>query len=117
MSAPLTVEARIRLNAGRRFAFGPGKAELLARIDATGSISEAAKTMEMSYMRAWQIVKSLDTAFAEPLVLKARGGKTKGGATLSATGREVLRLYREMESAAQSACEKSTRGFARLLKP
>ncbi|HEY8992154.1 MAG TPA: hypothetical protein VIM46_09285 [Luteolibacter sp.] len=115
MTAPLTVEARIRMNSGRRFAFGPGKAELLARIDATGSISEAAKTMEMSYLRAWKIVKSLDSGFAEPLVLKSRGGKTKGGATLSDTGREVLRLYREMESAAQAACEKSGRDIARLL--
>lgn len=116
MSAPLTVEAKIRMNSGRRFAFGPGKAELLARIEATGSISEAAKTMEMSYMRAWQIVKSLDGAFAEPLVLKSRGGKAKGGATLSETGREVLRLYRDMEASAQSACEKSGARIAALLK-
>lgn len=116
MSAPLTIEAKIRMSSGRRFAFGPGKADLLARIEATGSISEAAKTMEMSYMRAWQIVKSLDTAFDEPLVLKSRGGKTKGGATLSETGREVLRLYREMETAAQSACEKSTAHLSALLK-
>lgn len=116
MSSPLVVEAKIRMNSGRRFAFGPGKAELLARIEATGSISEAAKTMEMSYMRAWQIVKSLDTAFAEPLVLKSRGGKTKGGATLSDTGREVLRLYRDMEASAQSACEKSGAHIAAFLK-
>jgi molybdate transport system regulatory protein len=116
MSAPLVVEAKLRMNSGRRFAFGPGKADLLARIEATGSISEAAKTMEMSYMRAWQIVKSLDTAFAEPLVLKSRGGKCKGGATLSDSGREVLRLYRDMENAARSACEKSGSRIAALLK-
>ena len=117
MTAPLTVEAKIRMNSGRRFAFGPGKAELLDRIEATGSISEAAKTMEMSYLRAWKIVKSLDTGFTEPLVLKSRGGKSKGGATLSETGREVLRLYREIESAAQAACEKSGRRLAGLLTP
>jgi molybdate transport system regulatory protein len=116
MPAPLTLEPSLRLNAGRRFAFGPGKADLLARIEATGSISEAAKSMEMSYMRAWQIVKSLDTAFAEPLVLKSRGGKTKGGATLSDTGREVLRLYREMQTAAHTACEKPRTRLAALLK-
>jgi molybdate transport system regulatory protein len=117
MPAPLIIEAKIRMNAGRAFAFGPGKADLLARIEATGSISEAAKTMEMSYMRAWQIVKSLEKSFSEPLVLKARGGKTKGGATLSETGREVLRLYREIETAANAACQKSAREIERLLKP
>jgi molybdate transport system regulatory protein len=116
MPASLIVEAKIRMNAGRSFAFGPGKADLLARIEATGSISEAAKTMEMSYMRAWQIVKSLEKSFAEPLVLKARGGKTKGGATLSETGREVLRLYRDIETSANAACQKSARDIERLLK-
>jgi molybdate transport system regulatory protein len=116
MPAPLIIEAKIRMNAGRAFAFGPGKADLLARIEATGSISEAAKTMEMSYMRAWQIVKSLEKSFAEPLVLKARGGKTKGGATLSETGREVLRLYREIETSANAVAGKGTAALARLLK-
>jgi molybdate transport system regulatory protein len=115
MPAPLTLEPSLRLNSGRRFAFGPGKADLLARIEATGSISEAAKSMEMSYMRAWQIVKSLDTAFAEPLVLKSRGGKTKGGATLSDTGREVLSLYRAMQTATHTACEKPLRKLEHLL--
>jgi molybdate transport system regulatory protein len=116
MPTPLTIEAKIRMNAGRSFAFGPGKADLLARIEATGSISEAAKTMEMSYMRAWQIVKSLEKSFTEPLVLKARGGKTKGGATLSETGREVLRLYREIETSANAACQKSGVRIAALLR-
>jgi molybdate transport system regulatory protein len=116
MPAPLIIEAKIRMNAGRAFAFGPGKADLLARIEATGSISEAAKTMEMSYMRAWQIVKSLEKSFSEPLVLKARGGKTKGGATLSETGREVLRLYREIETSANAVAGKGTAALARLLK-
>lgn len=57
-------------------------------------------------MHAWQIVKSLDTAFAEPLVLKSLGGKAKGGTTRSETGREVRCLYHDMESSSQSACEK-----------
>jgi molybdate transport system regulatory protein len=116
MPAPLIIEAKIRMNAGRAFAFGPGKADLLARIEATGSISEAAKTMEMSYMRAWQIVKSLEKSFAEPLVLKARGGKTKNNATLSETNREILRLYREIETSANAVAGKGTAALARLLK-
>ena len=114
-SNAVVIEPRFRINAGRRFAFGPGKAELLGHIDRTGSISAAAKAMDMSYMRAWTLVKSLDRGFAEPLVLKTRGGSAKGGATLSDTGRKVLALYREMEKAGMAATREAGDKFSRLL--
>ncbi|MFA6961924.1 MAG: LysR family transcriptional regulator [Opitutaceae bacterium] len=99
----LQIAPGLRLNSGRGFAFGPGKAELLEHIAATGSIREAASAMEMSYMRAWTIVRSLEKAFPEPLVIKTRGGSSGGGARVTETGLEVLRLYREMEAYARKA--------------
>lgn len=111
----LLIEPRIRINHGRRVGFGPGKAELLARIEQTGSISEAAKAMEMSYMRAWTLVKSMETGFVEPLVLKTRGGSSRGGATLSETGRAVLALYREMEAASAEATRSARGRLEKLL--
>jgi molybdate transport system regulatory protein len=96
--------------------FGPGKAELLEHIAKTGSITQAAKAMGMSYMRAWSLVKSLERGFAEPLVLKLRGGHTRGGAELSQTGREVLRLYRELESTVVQAADRVRPLFSALLK-
>src|SRR5580692_2421364 len=114
--ASLFIEPRLRMSYGRHFAFGPGKAELLEHIDRTGSISKAAKAMGMSYMRAWTLVKSLDRGFAEPLVNKSRGGSTRGGATLSKTGRRVLGLYREMETASKTAIRATGKRLNRLLK-
>ncbi len=114
-SAQLEVLPRLRLNLGRDFAFGPGKAELLEHIERTGSIREAAAAMEMSYMRAWTLVKSLDRAFAEPLVLKSRGGASGGGASLSDTGRAVLRAYREIERATAGAAEQAAAPLRALL--
>lgn len=61
-------------------AIGPGKADLLAAIDATGSISAAARTMGMSYRRAWLLVDTMNTAFRAPLVSTAKGGVEGGGA-------------------------------------
>ena len=112
----LSVEPIIRLYLGRRFVFGPGKAALLEQIARTGSISEAAKAMAMSYMKAWKLVHSLDRGFAEPLVLKRRGGSARGGATLSATGQQVLTLYREMATVARCAVRRPGTRFTRLLK-
>lgn len=112
----LTIVPSIRLYHGRIFAFGPGKAALLEHIQRTGSISEAAKAMEMSYMKAWKLVKSMDRGFAEPLVRKTRGGSGRGGATVSPTGLKVLALYRQMESASQTAVHRCAGQFRGLLK-
>ena len=111
-----SVEPRIRFNYGRKLSFGPGKADLLERIGRTGSISEAAKAMNMSYMRAWTLVKSMDQGFVEPLVRKTRGGNDRGGATLSKTGRQVLALYREMEAVTVKAIQRTNAKLKLMLK-
>ncbi|MDB6093116.1 MAG: putative molybdenum transport protein [Verrucomicrobia bacterium] len=112
----LSVEPSLRVYRGTVFAFGPGKAALLEEIERTGSISDAAKAMEMSYMKAWKLVQSLDRVFPEPLIEKRRGGHTRGGATLSATGRRVLALYREMEAASRKATLGPAKRLGVLLK-
>lgn len=106
---------RVRITHGEDVALGPGKAELLALVGETGSISEAARRMEMSYMRAWTLIQTMNRCFKEPLVTSARGGKRGGGATLTPTGQRALELYREMEEAGRSATEDGWRSFQRLL--
>lgn len=85
--------------------FGPGKADLLEAIERTGSIRAAAGELEMSYMRAWSLVRTMNEAFRSPLVEKVRGGAKQGGAQLTAEGVEVLRLYRKIEEKAARAAE------------
>jgi molybdate transport system regulatory protein len=101
---------------GGAYLFGPGKAELLEHIRQTGSIAEAAKMMEMSYMRAWQLVKGMNRGWKEPLVTTARGGSKRGGSVITTTGLEALRLYRELEAAADVATRSAAKKFAALLK-
>lgn len=112
----LSIEPRIRFSYGRKLSFGPGKADLLEHIEHTGSISEAAKAMKMSYMRAWSLVKSMDQGFTESLVIKTRGGSNRGGATLSKTGRQVLALYREMEKMTDAAIQRTGEKLERLFR-
>ena len=94
---------------------GPGKADLLAAIAKTGSIRAAAAELEMSYMRAWSLVRTMNGAFSSPLVEKLRGGTAQGGARLTASGKHVLRLYRAMERAAMRAIAAEAREMRRLL--
>ena len=87
-----------RIYLGDEIALGPGKVELLGHIAETGSISEAARRMDMSYNRAWLLVRTMNRCFKKPLVLAMRGGDQHGGAHLTDFGREVLALYRQLES-------------------
>ncbi|WP_420535706.1 winged helix-turn-helix domain-containing protein, partial [Acinetobacter pittii] len=54
------LKLQIRILLEQNIAFGPGKADLLEAIERTGSISQAAKSMNMSYRRAWQLVDTMN---------------------------------------------------------
>lgn len=99
---------RIRIVFGSDGMIGPGKAELLERIERCGSIAAAGREMGMSYKRAWELVSTLNAMFREQLVASQRGGQRGGGAMLTRAGREVLDLYRAFEREAAEA------GAARL---
>lgn len=89
---------RLRMMLGGDILLGPGKADLLEAIDAHGTIRDAAADLDMSYMRAWNLVQTMNAGFREPLVIVHRGGPERGGAELTKTGRAALRLYRAMEA-------------------
>ena len=107
---------RLRLLFDDRLVFGPGKAELLARIEETGSIAAAGRAMGMSYKRAWSLVEEMNAAFRAPLVSSARGGAGGGGAQLTPEGREVLEAYRAMLAAAEQAAAPGIARIAALLR-
>ena len=94
---------------------GPGMVELLEAIRRTGSLRVAAGELEMSYMHAWGLVKTMNRGFRDPLVELSRGGAARGGARLSARGEEVLALYRELEAEALRAVAGPWKRLERLL--
>jgi molybdate transport system regulatory protein len=106
----------LRVLADKHPAMGPGKAQLVAAIDATGSISAAARAMNMSYRRAWQLVEAINESFSQPVVVTATGGKRGGGARVTPFGRDVIRRFRAMEDKASAAIVKDLRSFSRHLK-
>jgi molybdate transport system regulatory protein len=90
----------LRVVLGDQIAIGPGKAELLDGIAATGSIAAAGRRMGMSYKRAWGLVEAMNAMFTAPLVEAAKGGAGGGGAALTPLGAEMLAAYRRLEAAA-----------------
>ncbi|HLG89592.1 MAG TPA: LysR family transcriptional regulator [Alphaproteobacteria bacterium] len=89
-----------------RVRLGPGKVQLLELIDRHGSISEAARMMDMSYRRAWLLVAELNQGFRQPVVAAQTGGKGGGHAGLTDFGREIVKRYRAIEQDARKAVAK-----------
>jgi len=114
---PAAPRARVRVHLDETLMLGPGKAELLEGIAATGSIAEAGRRMGMSYQRAWSLVQTLNAGFAEPLVERQRGGSGGGGARLTSTGERVLEIYRAIERECQRAVDKRAEALAALRGP
>ena len=89
--------AALKVDFGTGVRLGPGKVRLLECIEQTGSISAAARTMEMSYRRAWLLVDELNGMFSSPVVETAAGGTGGGGAKITEFGKRVVSIFRGLE--------------------
>lgn len=103
---------RFRIDFGRHEAVGPGKIALLEEIGSSGSLSQAARELGMSYRRAWQLLESLNGGFATAVAATVRGGRAGGGATLTPFGRTLIRVYREFDAEVQALASRRFRSIA-----
>ncbi len=115
MADDLRVQFRLRITKGDEIAVGPGKIALLEAIDATGSITAAARQLGMSYRRAWLLLDTMNRCFAQPLTDAEAGGKRGGGTSLTPLGAQVVKRYRRIEAAAAKASAADLRAFLALL--
>ncbi|HRP26897.1 MAG TPA: LysR family transcriptional regulator [Burkholderiaceae bacterium] len=106
---------RIRISDGEVIAVGPGKIALLEALDKTGSITAAAKRLDMSYRRAWLLLDELNRSLRQPAVASAKGGAAGGGSVLTDAGRDLVTLYRTIESKATVACRTDIRKLMSML--
>jgi len=72
---------------------GYGRVVLLERIIEHGSITKAAKSMEMSYRRAWDLVDSMNRQARRPFIELATGGKGGGGARVTEDGMKAIKVF------------------------
>ena len=94
--------AVIKIDFGTGVRLGPGKVKLLECITDTGSISAAARAMDMSYRRAWLLVDELNGMFARPVVETAAGGAGGGGAKVTEFGLRIVGVFRQLETEADA---------------
>ncbi len=110
------VRFRMRIRTGDTVAIGPGKVALLAAVQEHGSISAAARSLGMSYRRAWMLIDELNRSLKSPATESAQGGEHGGGCTLTSTGENIVRLYREVEEKANKACAAQITALTKLIR-
>ena len=109
------IQFRLRISKGDDIAVGPGKIDLLEAIRATGSITAAARSLGMSYRRAWLLVDTMNRCFRSAVVAAESGGRCGGGTQLTALGEELVRRYRRVEAAATRASKADLIALTRML--
>ena len=102
-ATPLGV--RLRIDFGPQSSIGPGKIALLEHIETSGSLSQAARDLAMSYRRAWLLLDDLNHALGEPVITTSVGGAGGGGAQVTSFGRKLIAAYRDLEHASQDLAE------------
>ncbi len=112
MIAPII---RFRIDFATHSWVGPGKIGLLEAIRDHGSLSQAARSIGMSYRRAWLLVESLNSYFREPVTRATTGGRGGGGATITEFGELLIKRYRELGDDIAIAAARRLRSIAREL--
>ena len=70
---------------------------LLEQIGETGSITQAAKAVGISYKTAWDAVDAMKNLSGEALVESLSGGKGGGGTRLTEAGQKLVQTYRMIQ--------------------
>lgn len=87
------IKSRIWIEADNNILLGEGRVALLEAIDETGSLSKAAKSLKMSYKKAWSLIDALNNRAEKPVITTSIGGKDGGGAKLTPYGKALVNAF------------------------
>ena len=92
----ISIGSKFWIEKNGQFFLGKGRVQLLKAVKKKGSISAAAKSMSMSYKKAWESVDAMNTLADQPLVQRTTGGKGGGGTVLTEEGEKAIQLYEQL---------------------
>lgn len=87
------IKSRIWIEANNHILLGEGRIRILKAIVKTGSLSKAAKHLNMSYKKAWNLLDTVNKSARKPVVITSIGGKNGGGAQLTAYGISLITAF------------------------
>jgi molybdate transport system regulatory protein len=101
----------LRIESENERFLGPGRIELLENIIETGSISQAAKKMGMSYKKAWDLINSMNRHTQKPIVSTQTGGEHGGGTIVTEDGKQLIIAFRKLHDDFQKSFEEKILTF------
>lgn len=87
------IKSRIWIEADNHVLLGEGRVQLLKAIQETGSLSKAAKSINISYKKAWNLLDSINKSAKKPVTINNIGGKGGGGAELTDYGKALILAF------------------------
>ncbi len=90
------IKSRIWIEADDNVLLGEGRVRLLKAIDKTGSLSKAAKSLQISYKKAWTLIDAVNKSSKKPVTVTSIGGKGGGGAVLTEYGKNLILAFEDI---------------------
>ncbi|MGA1226006.1 MAG: winged helix-turn-helix domain-containing protein [Tamlana sp.] len=90
------IKSRIWIESDEHVLLGKGRVQLLKAIEETGSLSKAAKSINISYKKAWGLLDSINKSGKKPVTINTIGGKGGGGAELTDYGKSLILAFDEI---------------------
>jgi len=87
------IKSRIWIETDGHVLLGEGRVRLLKAIEETGSLSKAAKKLEISYRKAWSLVDAVNKSSKKPVIKSSIGGKGGGGAQVTPYGKDLIKVF------------------------
>lgn len=87
------IKSRIWIEADGNVLLGEGRVSLLKGIAETGSLSKAARSLGMSYKKAWSLINAVNSRAKKPVITASIGGKGGGGTELTSYGRSLVKTF------------------------
>jgi len=95
---PIHLEGAVWMKVGDQSLGGHGRIGLLRAIAELGSISQAARSIGMSYKTAWDAVDTMNNLAGEPLVVRSTGGRGGGSTLLTERGMQLIQRFLQVEA-------------------
>ena len=96
------IKSRIWIEADGNILLGEGRVSLLKGIEETGSLSKAAKSLSMSYKKAWSLIDAVNKRAEQAVITTSIGGKGGGGAQLTPYVKSLVTAF---ETLNKNCCE------------
>jgi len=97
MSPTRKIDALLALRSEGKLLIGRDRIRVLEAVAEHKSISKAAKAVGFSYKAAWDAVTAINNLLPSPAFVTKAGGKSGGGAEVTAQGLKLIETFHRME--------------------